>query len=208
MRARPSKTRVPIVSRRMFTCPMKLPGWRALPANIATFPASPEAMRGPRAGAPPSGRNLGAGNYARGQRFLAPFTKLHLVRHRPEIMRADARPCRTPSRDGSVPSPNGGNRTITGAICMLRETFFKSLWLATSALCALGAAPASAGSPTTPIRHVIIIVVENHTIDNLFGAYRPKPGQTIDNLLSKGIVKADGTPGPRFEQAAQRIGRD
>ena len=91
---------------------------------------------------------------------------------------------------------------------MMRETFFKSLCLATSALCALGVAPASAGSPTTPIQHVIIIVGENHTFDNLFGTYRPKPGQTIDNLLSKGIVKADGTPGPRFERAEQRIGRD
>ena len=61
---------------------------------------------------------------------------------------------------------------------------------------------------TTPIEHVIIIVGENHTFDNLFGTYKPKAGQTIDNLLSKGIVSADGTPGPHFNKAAQRIGRD
>jgi phospholipase C len=88
---------------------------------------------------------------------------------------------------------------------MMRDSLFKSLCLATSALCALSVAPASAKSPTTPIQHVIIIVGENHTFDNLFGTYQPKPGQTIQNLLSRGIVKADGTPGPRFEKAEQRI---
>jgi phospholipase C len=52
-----------------------------------------------------------------------------------------------------------------------------------------------ASETTTPIKHVIVIVGENHTFDNLYGAYKPKAGQTIDNLLSKGIVKEDGTPG-------------
>lgn len=84
----------------------------------------------------------------------------------------------------------------------------KSIAMATSVLCALSAAPALANSTTTPIQHVIIIVGENHTFDNLFGTYKPKPGQTINNLLSKGIVNADGTPGPRFGLAKQRIGRD
>jgi acid phosphatase len=91
---------------------------------------------------------------------------------------------------------------------MTRESPFKSLCLATSALCILAIAPAFAKSPTTPIQHVIIIVGENHTLDNLFGTYTPKPGQTIDNLLSKGIVNADGTPGPHFDKAKQRIGSD
>ena len=62
--------------------------------------------------------------------------------------------------------------------------------------------------PATPIEHVIIIVGENHTFDNLFGAYQPKAGQTIDNLLSKGIVNTDGSPGPHFERARQLIGVD
>jgi acid phosphatase len=69
-------------------------------------------------------------------------------------------------------------------------------------------APAFAATPTTPIQHVIIIIGENHTFDNLFGTYKPKAGQTVDNLLSKGIVNADGTPGPRFDRAQQLIGRD
>jgi len=62
--------------------------------------------------------------------------------------------------------------------------------------------------PATPIQHVIIIVGENHTFDNLFGTYQPKNGQKVSNLLSKGIVNADGTPGPNFSLAHQNIGND
>jgi acid phosphatase len=86
---------------------------------------------------------------------------------------------------------------------------YKSLCLATTVIFAGGSiAPAFAGATATPIEHVIVIVGENHTFDNLFGTYKPKAGQTIDNLLSKGIVNADGTPGPHFKRAEQRIGRD
>jgi phospholipase C len=60
----------------------------------------------------------------------------------------------------------------------------------------------------TPIKHVIIIVGENHTFDNLFGTYKPRAGQKIANLLSKRIVREDGSPGPRFERAEQLIGLD
>src|ERR1700694_6292724 len=92
---------------------------------------------------------------------------------------------------------------------MRSNKFFEALCLATSALCALtNVAPAFARSPTTPIQHVIIIVGENRTFDNLFGTYKPKAGQSVDNLLSKGIVNADGTPGPHFDKAKQLIGRD
>ncbi|WP_315717463.1 MULTISPECIES: alkaline phosphatase family protein [unclassified Bradyrhizobium] len=86
----------------------------------------------------------------------------------------------------------------------------KALALATTAVfTATSVAPAFAEPATsTPIEHVIIIVGENHTFDNLFGTYKPKAGQTIDNLLSKGIVNEDGTPGRHFKKAEQRIGRD
>ena len=50
----------------------------------------------------------------------------------------------------------------------------------------------------TPIEHVIVIIGENHTFDNLYGGYKPRHGQTVANLLSKGIINADGTPGPNF----------
>jgi acid phosphatase len=75
------------------------------------------------------------------------------------------------------------------------------------ALCisiAAGAPAHAAAVHATPIEHVIIVVGENRTFDNLFGVYQPKSGQTISNLLSKGIVDADGRPGPRFGLAAQR----
>ena len=58
---------------------------------------------------------------------------------------------------------------------------------------------------TTAIEHVIVIVAENRTFDNLFATYRPKKGQTIVNLLSQGIVKENGQPGKNFHLAAQHL---
>jgi phospholipase C len=48
-------------------------------------------------------------------------------------------------------------------------------------------------------------VGENRSFDNLFATYRPKKSQTISNLLSRGIVKEDGSPGKNFNLAAQRL---
>ena len=56
---------------------------------------------------------------------------------------------------------------------------------------------------TTPIQHVIVIVGENRTFDHLFATYKPPKGQTVNNLLSEGIINADGTPGPKYSVAAQ-----
>jgi acid phosphatase len=56
----------------------------------------------------------------------------------------------------------------------------------------------------TPIDHVIVIVGENHTFDNLFGGYLPRPGQTIMNLLSQDIIDGEGKPGRNFKLALQR----
>jgi len=56
----------------------------------------------------------------------------------------------------------------------------------------------------TPIEHIIVIIGENHTFDNLYGGYKPRRGQTVENLLSKGIINADGSPGPNFSLAAQQ----
>ena len=55
----------------------------------------------------------------------------------------------------------------------------------------------------SPIKHVIVIVGENRTFDHVFGAYTPRSGQTVSNLLSKGIITRDGKPGPNFTVAAQ-----
>jgi phospholipase C len=56
----------------------------------------------------------------------------------------------------------------------------------------------------TPIEHLIVVVGENISFDNLFATYEPPPGETIANLLSRGIVDRDGNPGPHFADAAQR----
>ena len=61
---------------------------------------------------------------------------------------------------------------------------------------------------TTPIKHVIVIVGENHTFDNVFATYKPRHGQTVKNLLSEGIVRANGTRSTRFTGApVDREGR-
>jgi phospholipase C len=87
--------------------------------------------------------------------------------------------------------------------------------LAASAAALMGMATASVGhaaDPDTsvdasqtasPIKHVIIIVGENRSFDHVFATYQPKKGERVLNLLSEGIVKADGTPGPHFARGHQ-----
>jgi phospholipase C len=48
--------------------------------------------------------------------------------------------------------------------------------------------PNAYAATTTPIEHVIVVVGENHTFDNIFGTYRPHHGESVLNLLSQGIV--------------------
>ena len=62
----------------------------------------------------------------------------------------------------------------------------------------------SDGDPdtVTPIKHVIIIIGENHTFDNIFATYEPRNG-TVWNLLSRGIIHSDGSPGPKAGLATQ-----
>ncbi|HEY2527599.1 MAG TPA: alkaline phosphatase family protein [Xanthobacteraceae bacterium] len=56
----------------------------------------------------------------------------------------------------------------------------------------------------TPIKHVIIIVGENRSFDHLFATYVPvNKDEKVSNLLSKGIINADGSPGPNFAVAHQ-----
>jgi len=62
---------------------------------------------------------------------------------------------------------------------------------------------AAAPATTTPIKHVIVIIGENRTFDHVYATYKPKEGETVSNLLSKGIVKANGKPGPNYSLSAQ-----
>ncbi len=56
---------------------------------------------------------------------------------------------------------------------------------------------------SSPIKHVVVIVGENRTFDHVFATYVPKAGQTVDNLLSKGIITVDGAPGPHYDRSIQ-----
>jgi phospholipase C len=58
-------------------------------------------------------------------------------------------------------------------------------------------------STRTPIKHVIVIIGENRTFDHIFATYKPKKGETVDNLLSKEIIREDNSPGPNFSRAVQ-----
>jgi phospholipase C len=55
----------------------------------------------------------------------------------------------------------------------------------------------------TPIKHVIVLIGENRTFDNIYGTYVPRPGQHVSNLRTKGIVRKDGSPGPNAALPAQ-----
>jgi len=56
----------------------------------------------------------------------------------------------------------------------------------------------------SPIKHVIIIVGENRSFDHLYATYVPgKKSQKVRNLLSEGIINADGSPGTNFAKAHQ-----
>ena len=73
--------------------------------------------------------------------------------------------------------------------------------------------PAFAETPAddatrSPIKHVIVIIGENRSFDHVFATYKPLHGQTVDNLLSKGIITAEGKPGPNFSLAEQYTAED
>jgi phospholipase C len=55
----------------------------------------------------------------------------------------------------------------------------------------------------TPIKHVVVVIGENRSFDHVYGTYVPKSGDSILNLLSEGIVRADGSSGRHFSAAKQ-----
>jgi len=84
--------------------------------------------------------------------------------------------------------------------------------VAVSAVALLGIGSALGGDPdsardrfgtTTPIKHVIVVVGENRSFDHVYATYIPQSGDSILNLLSEGIVRANGSPGPNFASARQ-----
>ena len=55
----------------------------------------------------------------------------------------------------------------------------------------------------SPIKHVIVLIGENRTFDHLFATYVPRKGEHVNNLLSEGIINADGSLGPNASLAQQ-----
>jgi phospholipase C len=66
-----------------------------------------------------------------------------------------------------------------------------------------GHAASGSSLTATPIKHVIVIIGENHSFDNVFATYHAPKGQHVQNLLSEGIVTSSGAPGPNFAKARQ-----
>lgn len=61
----------------------------------------------------------------------------------------------------------------------------------------------------TPIKHLIVVVGENHSFDNVFATYvPPDPTQKVWNLLSLGIVGQLGFQGPNAALATQNAASD
>jgi phospholipase C len=60
----------------------------------------------------------------------------------------------------------------------------------------------------TPIKHLIVVIGENRSFDNVFATYVPPPGQSVWNLLSQGIVNQTGAPGLNAAKALQRQATD
>lgn len=81
---------------------------------------------------------------------------------------------------------------------------FKLSTVAAGVAMAIGSSAAFAIQTKTPIQHVIVVVGENVSFDTLYGAYQPANGSSIKNLLSQGIINADGTPGPNYATTSQR----
>ncbi len=80
--------------------------------------------------------------------------------------------------------------------------------MAVNAIAPVAAAAAQSGGNDSEtkslIKHLIVIIGENRSFDHLFATYQPvNQGETVLNLLAEGVVKADGTPGPKYLTVAQ-----
>jgi phospholipase C len=91
--------------------------------------------------------------------------------------------------------------------------------LVSALVCQLAIGNAFAAGPypndfntTSPIKHVIVIIGENRSFDHVFATYRPRHGQTVQNLLSEGIITLgannQAVPGPHFRKAEQLAASD
>jgi phospholipase C len=95
-----------------------------------------------------------------------------------------------------------GVRVAIGSLALLQASLGAPLAYAAAST------PEELTRTSSPIKHVIVIIGENRSFDHVFATYAPKNGQKVWNLLSEGIVKADGSPGPNFSKAEQYAASD
>ena len=82
------------------------------------------------------------------------------------------------------------------------------------AICApfANAAEQPHAATASPITHVIVIIGENRSFDHVFATYQPKHGETVNNLLSEGIIALDPNKnairGSNFKKAQQLFATD
>jgi phospholipase C len=96
-------------------------------------------------------------------------------------------------------STSRGWRSVQSGLCTLALLQFSLA----GPLAAVANAAESSRDSRTPIKHVIVIVGENRTFDHIFATYKPNGAEHVDNLLSKGIVEEDGSPGRHYSRAWQ-----
>ncbi|HEV7234682.1 MAG TPA: alkaline phosphatase family protein [Ktedonobacteraceae bacterium] len=94
------------------------------------------------------------------------------------------------------------------SIVMFASSLFQTVPASASGLPISRSLLLTDNSTSTPIKHVIVIIGENHTFDNIFGAFQPTKGQQVSNLLSQGIVNCSGNLGPNAGLAAQQQATD
>ena len=94
---------------------------------------------------------------------------------------------------------------MTSHRCVLLCVLFLSSYLAF-----LDLREGMAGSPPTgtPIKHVIVIIGENRSFDNVFAGFVPARRQFVLNLLSEQIIRPDGNLGPNARFARQKEASD
>ncbi len=75
--------------------------------------------------------------------------------------------------------------------------------LLTASTAGLAGGSGADANTATPVKHVIVLIGENRSYDHIFGTFQTGKGQTTVNLLSEGIMAADGAPGSHFASATQ-----
>jgi phospholipase C len=98
----------------------------------------------------------------------------------------------------------GGSVLVRRAVAGVIAASLASQQMALAASAAtVGGSHQNDAKTVSPIKHLIVIMGENRSFDHVFATYKPGRDEHVDNLLSKGIVTLEGTPGPNYAKAMQ-----